>query len=101
MIAFLLICYLAILFILVKFKVIQLTLWWKLSPVVWTVLHVALSPFGGGERARKLSKEPPSTLAAQQLPCFFSRHHILVVNYSGAALTRERSVPHKRSGRLA
>ena len=38
MIAFLLLCYLAILFILVKLNVIQLTLWWKLSPVIWTVL---------------------------------------------------------------
>ncbi|NOR80538.1 MAG: efflux RND transporter periplasmic adaptor subunit [Methyloprofundus sp.] len=38
MIAFLLLCYLAILSVLVKFKVIQLTLWWKLSPLVWTVL---------------------------------------------------------------
>lgn len=38
MIAFLTILYVAILFILIKLKVIQLTLWWKLSPLVWIVL---------------------------------------------------------------
>jgi multidrug resistance efflux pump len=38
MIAFLLLCYLAILFILIKLKIIHLTLWWKLSPVIWTAL---------------------------------------------------------------
>ena len=38
MIAFLLLCYIAILFILLKLKIIQLTLWWKLSPLVWTAL---------------------------------------------------------------
>lgn len=43
MIVFLTLCYIAILFILLKLNVIQLTLWWKLSPLVWMlVLFVVL-----------------------------------------------------------
>ncbi|UCE89112.1 MAG: efflux RND transporter periplasmic adaptor subunit [Pseudomonadota bacterium] len=38
MIAFLTLCYIAILFILVKSKVIKLNLWWKLSPLAWILL---------------------------------------------------------------
>jgi len=38
MIVFLTLCYLAILVLLLKFKVIQPTLWWKISPVVWMVV---------------------------------------------------------------
>ena len=38
MIAFLALCYIAVLYILVRLKVIQLTLWWKISPLVWIVL---------------------------------------------------------------
>lgn len=35
MIVFLTLCYVAILFILVKFKIVKLTLFWKISPVLW------------------------------------------------------------------
>jgi len=43
MIVFLTLVYVAILFSLVKFKVIRLTLFWKLSPVIWmTLLMVGL-----------------------------------------------------------
>ncbi len=38
MIVFLTLCYVGILAILVKLKVIKLTLWWKISPAVWFVL---------------------------------------------------------------
>ena len=38
MIAFLALCYIAVLYILVKLKVIQLNFWWKISPLVWIVL---------------------------------------------------------------
>ncbi|MCK5433478.1 MAG: HlyD family secretion protein [Gammaproteobacteria bacterium] len=38
MIVFLTLCYVAVLFLLLKIKVIKLTLWWKLSPLVWMVL---------------------------------------------------------------
>ncbi len=38
MIAFLTLCYVGILAMLVKLKVIRLTLWWKISPAVWFVL---------------------------------------------------------------
>jgi len=38
MIAFLTLLYVAVLFILVKARVIKLNLWWKLSPLVWLVL---------------------------------------------------------------
>ncbi len=37
MIAFLTLCYVAVLFILVKVKIIKLNLWWKISPLVWLV----------------------------------------------------------------
>lgn len=35
MIVFLCLCYLVVLFLLVKFKVIKLTLFWKISPAIW------------------------------------------------------------------
>ena len=38
MIVFLTLCYCSILFLLVKLKIIRLTLWWKLSPLVWLLL---------------------------------------------------------------
>lgn len=38
MIAFLTLLYVGILFLLLKLKIIKLTLWWKISPVVWMVL---------------------------------------------------------------
>jgi len=38
MIVFLTICYIAILALLVKLKVIRLNLWWKISPLVWIVV---------------------------------------------------------------
>ena len=38
MIVFLTLIYVAVLFLLIKFKVITLTLWWKLSPLVWMIL---------------------------------------------------------------
>lgn len=38
MIVFLTLCYVGVLFLLVKAKVITLNLWWKLSPVVWVLL---------------------------------------------------------------
>ena len=38
MIVFLVICYVAVLYIFIRLKVIQLTLWWKISPLVWMVL---------------------------------------------------------------
>jgi multidrug resistance efflux pump len=38
MIAFLTLLYIGVLALLLKFKVIKLTLWWKLSPVVWMLL---------------------------------------------------------------
>ena len=43
MIVFLTLCYVAVLALLLKLKVIRLTLWWKISPVIWfLVLLVAL-----------------------------------------------------------
>ncbi len=43
MIVFLTLCYVAVLFLLVKIKVIKLTLWWKISPAVWVlILLIAL-----------------------------------------------------------
>jgi multidrug resistance efflux pump len=39
-IAFLTLCYVGILAVLVKLKVIRLTLWWKLSPVAWLLLLI-------------------------------------------------------------
>ena len=43
MIAVLTLLYLAVLFLLVKLKLIRLTLWWKLSPIVWMLfLNIAL-----------------------------------------------------------
>ena len=38
MIVFLTLCYVAVLVLLIKLKVIRLTLWWKLSPAVWMLL---------------------------------------------------------------
>ncbi len=38
MIVFLTLIYVVVLFLLVKIKVISLTLWWKLSPLVWMIL---------------------------------------------------------------
>jgi len=38
MIAFLTLCYVAVLAVLVKLKIIRLTLWWKISPAVWMLL---------------------------------------------------------------
>jgi len=38
MIVFLTLCYVGVLFLLLKLKVIKLTLWWKISPVVWMLL---------------------------------------------------------------
>jgi multidrug resistance efflux pump len=38
MIVFLTLCYIGVLFLLVKVKVITLNLWWKLSPIAWVVL---------------------------------------------------------------
>ena len=38
MIVFLTLCYVAVLALLVKLKVIKLTLWWKISPVAWMLL---------------------------------------------------------------
>ena len=35
MIVFLTLCYCGLIFLLVKLGVIRLTLWWKISPVVW------------------------------------------------------------------
>ncbi|SEF64093.1 efflux RND transporter periplasmic adaptor subunit [Vibrio hangzhouensis] len=40
MIAFLTLCYIALLFILYKLGIIRLTLWWKLSPIAWKLLLV-------------------------------------------------------------
>ena len=53
MIAFLTLCYIAILFILVKSKVIKLNLWWKLSPLAWILLLlvVLFIPMQGGAPA--------------------------------------------------
>lgn len=43
MIVFLTLCYVAVLFLLVKIKVIKLNLWWKISPAVWLlILLIAL-----------------------------------------------------------
>ena len=43
MIVFLTLCYVGVLFLLVKLKVIKLNLWWKISPAVWVlVLLIAL-----------------------------------------------------------
>ena len=43
MIVFLTLCYIVVLVLLIKFKVIKPTLWWKLSPLIWmTFLLVAL-----------------------------------------------------------
>jgi len=43
MIVFLVICYVAVLALLIKLGVIKLNLWWKISPLIWTlVLLVAL-----------------------------------------------------------
>lgn len=38
MIVFLTLCYVAVLFLLVKIGIIKLNLWWKISPVVWVLL---------------------------------------------------------------
>ena len=38
MIVFLTLCYVAVLALLVKLKIVRLTLWWKLSPLAWVVL---------------------------------------------------------------
>jgi len=38
LIVFLTLCYVAVLVLLIKLKVIRLTLWWKLSPAVWMLL---------------------------------------------------------------
>ena len=38
MIAFLTLLYVGVLFLLLKLKIIKLTLWWKISPAVWMVL---------------------------------------------------------------
>ena len=38
MIVFLTLCYVGIVFALLKFNIIQLTLWWKISPLVWMVV---------------------------------------------------------------
>ena len=38
MIVFLTLCYVAILALLLKLKIIKLSLWWKLSPIVWMVI---------------------------------------------------------------
>lgn len=38
MIVFLTLCYVGVLALLIKLKVIKLTLWWKISPVVWMVV---------------------------------------------------------------
>lgn len=38
MIAFLTLCYIALLALLVKLRVIRLSLWWKISPLVWIVV---------------------------------------------------------------
>jgi multidrug resistance efflux pump len=50
MIVFLTLCYVAVLALLVKLRVIRLNLWWKISPLVWIlVLLVALFiPMQGG-----------------------------------------------------
>jgi multidrug resistance efflux pump len=37
-IVFLTLCYVAVLAVLVKLKIVRLTLWWKLSPLAWVVL---------------------------------------------------------------
>jgi multidrug resistance efflux pump len=43
MIVFLTLCYVAVLAILVKLRIIRLNLWWKISPLIWIlVLLVAL-----------------------------------------------------------
>jgi multidrug resistance efflux pump len=43
MIVFLTLCYVGILFLLIKLNLVRLNLWWKLSPVVWMIfLLVAL-----------------------------------------------------------
>ena len=43
MIVFLVICYVAVLALLIRLGVIKLNLWWKISPLIWTlVLLVAL-----------------------------------------------------------
>ena len=43
MIIFLTLCYVGILFLLIKLNIIKLNLWWKLSPVVWVlILLIAL-----------------------------------------------------------
>ena len=38
MIVFLTLCYVGVLAVLVKLKIIRMTLWWKLSPLAWVVL---------------------------------------------------------------
>ena len=38
MIVFLTLCYVAVLFLLLKLNVIKLTLWWKISPAVWMLI---------------------------------------------------------------
>ena len=38
MIVFLTLCYVGVLALLIKLKIIRLTLWWKISPVVWMLL---------------------------------------------------------------
>ena len=38
MLVFLTLCYVAVLALLVKLKIIRLTLWWKISPAVWMLL---------------------------------------------------------------
>ena len=50
MIVFLTLCYVAVLFLLVKLKVIKLNLWWKISPAVWVLvlLIVFLIPMQWG-----------------------------------------------------
>jgi hypothetical protein len=38
MIIFLTLCYVGVLFLLVKVNIIKLNLWWKLSPLVWVLV---------------------------------------------------------------
>lgn len=42
MIVFLTLCYVAVLAVLVKFRVIRLNLWWKVSPLVWMAVLLAV-----------------------------------------------------------
>jgi multidrug resistance efflux pump len=42
MIAFLTLCYIAVLAVLVRFKVIRLNLWWKLSPLAWMLFLIVV-----------------------------------------------------------